>query len=346
MPIPHSARPAVLVQGEAAIAQPPPIAQPLDWHAIPFGIVALAIVVAVFVAYRCGVRFRSDQTPGAILAVGAACFAVIIEPTALGVGLAVGFIALGAAQSIIAERKEAAFRMDQGDQANKINRLITDNERIHADNALIKSALASQLHIVRDRAQRLSNDLKSYGYASKQSGQEVNAVDRMAFRDRVCEAVETFEMHGIRDQQVAILLASNYLDLDAFAHGLDRMIQVADTRSDAKQEDHMDILAKLNKDRERDFAERARVLIQTLLTFGGKYLAEMQQDKADLRLVSVRMAFDFLQNQRYEVKAVVEGFAERGQVFNYGVDLDSPSNLKDLMAVVQWLQAALHRLPR
>jgi hypothetical protein len=114
----------------------------------------------------------------------------------------------------------------------------------------------------------------------------------------------------------------------------------------AAQATHTDILTKLNKDREREFAERARVLIQTLLTFGGKYLAEMQQDQANLSRINGAMAFDFLQNQRYEVKTVVDGFAERGWVFDYGVDLDSPSNLKDLMLLVQWLQACLHRLPR
>jgi hypothetical protein len=246
MPFPPPARPATTVQGKAAVAPPQATQAPLDRHAIPFGIVAVAIVAAAVVAFRYGVRFRSDQTPGAILAVGAACFAVITEPTPLGVGLAVGFIALGAAQSIIAERKEVAFRVHQGDQTTKINQLVQDNERIHADNALIKSALASQLHIVRDRAQRLSNDLKSYVYSAKQSGQEVNPVDRMAFRDSVCETVESFQMHGIADQQVALLLAANYIDLDALANGLDRMIGIADARSGAKQQpDHADEANKL-----------------------------------------------------------------------------------------------------
>jgi|GEM_PF-5683825 len=113
-----------------------------------------------------------------------------------------------------------------------------------------------------------------------------------------------------------------------------------------KQDVHTDILTKLSKDRERAFAERARVLIQTLLTFGVKYLAEMQQDQADPRLVSAGMTLDFLQNQRYEVKAVVEGFAERGQALDYGVDSDSPSTLTDLLTLIQWLQASLYRLPK
>jgi hypothetical protein len=158
-------------------------------------------------------------------------------------GLCGLFVLALATRTIVERRHEISDRRDREQRdAGRIahdRRILDDNKALLTDNATLHAKLdeyhGRELHNVRDRAQQLSDDLKGYLYACKQAGEEPDVLHRFAFRDRISEVVQAFERHAISDQPVAILLSSNYLDLDAFADGLDRMVAQADEKQDASK---------------------------------------------------------------------------------------------------------------
>ena len=102
--------------------------------------------------------------------------------------------------------------------------------------AKIDEAAKRDLPSVRERAQLLSNDLKSHAYEQRQAKARSSAVELFAFRDAVLDVSQDFARHAISDSELMVKLSIGYLDLDVFADALDRMIQEADDRQTATQQ--------------------------------------------------------------------------------------------------------------
>jgi hypothetical protein len=168
----------------------------------------------------------------ALLALAVVFYAPSETAKVIGLLWAAASLAFGLRFSWLADKAEA---IGKDEQAARESKLDVENKALHERLASITEFQGRELHNVRDRAQRLSNDLHSYTYANKDAGGAPNAVDLWAFRDRVLEVVHALEMHGITDNEVGMKLAAGYLDLDAFAHGLDRMVGEVDARHAASQ---------------------------------------------------------------------------------------------------------------
>jgi hypothetical protein len=99
---------------------------------------------------------------------------------------------------------------------------------------VLESYHARHLPNVRDRATLICNEMKSYMY-SKGSKGAWEGRDLLAIKPAVSGIVSDFESHAITDQEMMLLLATGYMDLELLAHGIDRLIKQADDRLSEKK---------------------------------------------------------------------------------------------------------------